>query len=152
MKEGWERVEIQEIRLILAPIDGSDCSLRAAELAMDFAKLFEAKVAAIFVIDAVLLKEMMKVSERQAVERELEEKAERYLKHVTNMAEKRGLRAEAIITRGEPFEEIIHYAESLGADLISIGTHGRRGARRVLLGSVAERVIEYAPCPVIVVR
>lgn len=143
---------MQEIRLILAPIDGSDCSLRAAELAIDFAKIFEAKVVTIYVIDPVLLKEMSKVSERRAVERELEEKSERYLRHVVNLAEKRGLRAESIITRGQPCEEIIHYAKSLGADLISIGSHGRRGAERVLLGSVAERVIEYSPCPVIVVR
>lgn len=53
---------------------------------------------------------------------------------------------------GDPREVIDGVAEQLGADLIVMGTHGRRGLRRVLLGSVAESVVRTAPCPVLTVR
>jgi nucleotide-binding universal stress UspA family protein len=51
-----------------------------------------------------------------------------------------------------PAEEITHLASELDADLIVVGTHGRRGVRRLVLGSVAESVVRLAPCPVLVVR
>ncbi|MEK7715145.1 MAG: universal stress protein, partial [candidate division NC10 bacterium] len=53
---------------------------------------------------------------------------------------------------GVPFEEIVKAAEKEGADMIVMGTHGRSGLNRLLLGSVAERVIRLAPCPVLTVR
>jgi nucleotide-binding universal stress UspA family protein len=53
---------------------------------------------------------------------------------------------------GEPIKEILHLAESEGFDLIVMGTHGREGLNRFLLGSVAEQVIRRAPCPVFVIR
>jgi len=51
-----------------------------------------------------------------------------------------------------PFEEIVKVAEEERADMIVMGTHGRSGLNRILLGSVAERVIRLAPCPVLTVR
>ena len=53
---------------------------------------------------------------------------------------------------GVPFEEIVKIAEEERADMIVMGTHGRGGLNRMLLGSVAERVIRLAPCPVLTVR
>jgi nucleotide-binding universal stress UspA family protein len=140
------------IKKILIPTDGSDYSMRAAELGILLAKVFRAKVVTIYVVDTVILEEIARTTEKTAVERELKEKGESYLKYVAGLAEKEGLQAEAILARGEPHDQIVHYAKSLGADLIVVGTFGRRGADRILIGSVTERVIEYAPCPVLVVR
>jgi universal stress protein A len=53
---------------------------------------------------------------------------------------------------GDARDVIDHVAEAIGADLIVMGTHGRRGIRRVLLGSVAESVVRTAPCPVLTIR
>lgn len=62
------------------------------------------------------------------------------------------LRATSAVVCGAPVPTIVKVAESTGADLIVMGTHGRRGMGHVLLGSVAERVVRLAPCPVLTVR
>ncbi|HWO23576.1 MAG TPA: universal stress protein [Kofleriaceae bacterium] len=59
---------------------------------------------------------------------------------------------EAIIEVGDPRDAIVETTRKLGADLIIMGTHGRRGLSRVVMGSVAEDVIRHAPCPVLTVR
>jgi len=61
-------------------------------------------------------------------------------------------KAHVCVAIGDPGHEIADYAESVGADLIVMPSHGRTGARRVLLGSVAERVVRFAPCPVLVLK
>jgi universal stress protein A len=58
----------------------------------------------------------------------------------------------AFLRVGYPFEEIIQVANDPEIDLIIIGSHGRSGIKRLLLGSTAERVVEHAPCPVLVVK
>ncbi|HBU29940.1 MAG: hypothetical protein A2X71_12195 [Thiobacillus sp. GWE1_62_9] len=63
-----------------------------------------------------------------------------------------GLQAEGQVAEGRPDDAIIKTAEAAGADLIVLGSHGRTGLTKVLLGSVAERVIGHSPCPVLVVR
>jgi nucleotide-binding universal stress UspA family protein len=145
-------MKMEKVKNILIPTDGSDCSLRAAELGTSLAKMLGAKILVIYVIDTVILAEITKGAEEEVIEKELKEKGERYLKYIIKLAEKEGLKAEAILAKGEPHDQIIHYARSKGAELIVMGTYGRRGAERILIGSVAERVIEYAPCPVLVVR
>jgi len=147
MTSGFEK-----IKRMLVPTDGSDCSLRAAELAIHLAKFFEAEIIVIYVIDVVILNEITRGVEKGTVEKELEEKGQRYLNYVVRLAEKEGLKAKAILVKGEPHDQIVRHARNLRADLIVMGTYGRRGAERILFGSVAERVIEYAPCPVLVVR
>ena len=107
---------------------------------------------AIYVIDTVILNEISKGTEKAVIERELREKGDRYLKYVTEIAEKENLKVQSILTIGEPHDQIVNYADSLRVNLIVMGTYGRRGAARLLIGSVAERVIEYSPCPVLVVR
>lgn len=63
-----------------------------------------------------------------------------------------GVRARAVVLEGHPFAEILRAAARERAGLIVVGTHGRSGFSRVFLGSVAERVIRLAPCPVLTVR
>jgi nucleotide-binding universal stress UspA family protein len=63
-----------------------------------------------------------------------------------------GVRARAVIRTGSPWREILELATDERADLVVIGTHGRGGVERALLGSVADRVMRLAPCPVLTVR
>ena len=144
--------KFEKIKKILVPTDGSDCSLRAAELAIGLAKVFGAEILVIYVIDTVTLDELTRGVEKEAVEKELKEKGQRYLNYIVKQAEKAGLKAKSILVKGEPHDQIVRHAKNLGIDMIVMGTYGRRGAQRILIGSVAERVIEYAPCPVLVVR
>jgi nucleotide-binding universal stress UspA family protein len=63
-----------------------------------------------------------------------------------------GLQGDSVIVEGVPFQAIIDTARDSGADLIVMGTHGRTGLTHVLMGSVAEKVVRLAPCPVLVTR
>jgi nucleotide-binding universal stress UspA family protein len=63
-----------------------------------------------------------------------------------------GLEVETEVAEGDPAELIVARAAELGADLIAMGTHGLSALGRVFLGSVARRVVQHAPCPVLTVR
>lgn len=132
---------------ILIPTDGSDYSLRAAEYGVSVAKMLSAQIMVVYVIDEVVLDQISKVSEREDVEQELKTDGQRYIKYVLGLAEKEGVKATSTLAKGRPFEQIVHIAKGLNMDLIIMGTYGLRGADRILIGSVAERVIEYSPCP-----
>jgi universal stress protein A len=78
--------------------------------------------------------------------------AERRLAAAVLRARKTGVRVRATLIAGAPAEEIVRESRRCRADLIVIGTHGRTGLGRVFMGSVAERVLQRAPCPVLTVR
>ena len=78
--------------------------------------------------------------------------AERRLAAAALRARKTGLRVHATLVAGAPAEEILRASRRCRPDLIVIGTHGRTGLGRVFMGSVAERVLERASCPVLTVR
>jgi nucleotide-binding universal stress UspA family protein len=84
----------------------------------------------------------------QALRENVEKKLQALVEYVRNQ----GVEAKALLLKGFADEAIIEAAKQQGADLIVIGTHGRRGAARLFLGSVASRVISTAPCPVMTVR
>jgi nucleotide-binding universal stress UspA family protein len=144
--------KFENIRKILIPIDGSDYSMRAAEYGVNVAKLLNAEITILYVIDLVALDQIARMSEKENVENELKQDGERYLKYVQGVAQKENVKASLLLAKGRPYEQIVHVAKGLKMELIVIGTYGKRGAERILLGSVAERVIEYATCPVLVVR
>lgn len=144
--------DFEKISKILIPTDGSDNSMRAAEYGIKVAKMLGAQVMVVYVIDTVVLTQIAKVTEREGVERELKQDGQRYINYVLGLAAQAGVKAASLLARGRPFEQIVHLAKGLDMDLIVMGTYGRRGAERILIGSVAERVIEYASCPVLVVK
>ena len=144
--------DFEKISKILIPTDGSDYSMRAAEYGIKVAKMLKAQVMVVYVIDTVVLTQIAKVTEREGVERELKQDGQRYINYVLGLAAQAGVKAASLLARGRPFEQIVHLAKGLDMDLIVMGTYGRRGAERILIGSVAERVIEYASCPVLVVK
>ena len=85
-------------------------------------------------------------------DQKVREGVERRLQPLVEFARKKGVEARALILTGFADEAIIEAAKQQRADLIVMGTHGRRGAARLFLGSVAARVISTAPCPVMTVR
>jgi nucleotide-binding universal stress UspA family protein len=78
--------------------------------------------------------------------------AQPMLEILQNRISKGGVKSSTVVTKGTPYLEIIKKARKEGTDLIVMGTHGRTGAKHVLMGSVAERVVRMAPCPVLTVK
>jgi nucleotide-binding universal stress UspA family protein len=92
------------------------------------------------------------VNQREFIaEKEMHE-AEKNAKAVKEAAQKEGVAVKAFIMSGKPADAIIEVARDKGADLIVLGSHGRTGIERLLMGGVAERVIVLASCPVLVVK
>jgi nucleotide-binding universal stress UspA family protein len=84
----------------------------------------------------------------EAMETNAQQQAQKALARVLNA----GLQGDSVIVEGAPFQMIIDTAKEKAVDLIVMGTHGRTGLTHVLMGSVAERVVRMAPCPVLVTR
>jgi len=138
---------------ILVPTDGSDTSTRAGIVASELAQIHESSITFIYVVDSATVNEIADTMSRStdAIRRELETKGQHYLDYLSRIAEDKGLTADQVISFGIPHDEIAEAARRRSADLIVIGRVGCRGPRCVLIGSVAERVLERAPCPVLVV-
>jgi nucleotide-binding universal stress UspA family protein len=145
-------LKFESVKKVLIPTDGSDYSVRAAEYGLSLAKILGAEVMVVYVIDTIVLDQVIKATQREDVDRELKQDGQRYVRYILGLAEKEGVKASSFLARGRPFEQIVHIAKGYGIDLIVMGTYGRRGAERILIGSVAERVIEYSSCPVLVVK
>lgn len=145
-------LNFKNIKKILIPTDGSDYSVRAAEVGISIAKMLDAQIIVVYVIDEVVLNQIYKADERETVAEELKQDGKQYIKYVLSLAAKEGVKDGSVLAQGSPFEQIVHLAKDLNVDLIVMGTYGRRGAERILIGSVAERVIEYSICPVLVVK
>lgn len=142
-------------REILVAIDGSEPSLQAVQMALRIVEVCPAcQVTMLYVIDKLVLNELIRFSARSEaeVEAEMEEQARRYLDLSQKEAQRKGVTAQCKTQKGDPFEEIVAAAHGLGADLIIMGHTGRRGTTRVLIGSVTQRVLDYAPCPVLVMK
>ncbi len=85
-------------------------------------------------------------------DRSIRSKVEKKLAALVESAAKDGVKAQALVLAGQPYEAIVEAAKQNGADLVVLGTHGRKGVARFFLGSVAARVVSTAPCPVMTVR
>ncbi len=135
-------------KTIVVATDGSRYSAAAADRAIAFAQSYG---GALKVLSAADVPPEFYAEAPQAVE-DLVRKAREYVAEVKTKAASAGVEAETFVGEAEAHEAVITLAKDQNADLIVIGSHGRTGLRRLLMGSVAERVIGYAPCPVLVVK
>ncbi|HEX8948800.1 MAG TPA: universal stress protein, partial [Dissulfurispiraceae bacterium] len=133
---------------ILVATDGSRYSAIAAEKAVDFAGSYGGEIRAVSVVD---VPSEFYAEAPDAVE-DMINKAKEYVKSVKELAGTAGVRAESFVGEGEAFRVITGLAKKEGTGVIIMGSHGRTGMKRLLMGSVAEKVIGYAPCPVLVAR
>lgn len=142
-------------RRILFATDLSPASARAFEQAVAIARANEAELV---IAHAYQLPDFYPtdVCVTGTLYSDLDEKvrgdAEKNLAALVKDARKQGIGARFLVLTGAPFEAIADAARDVKADLIVMGTHGRTGASRILLGSVAARVVTTAPCPVMTVR
>jgi nucleotide-binding universal stress UspA family protein len=136
---------------VLIAIDVEPVAVRAAETDVDLALALGAEVAFIHVMDASLVYP----SDTGPSPNELISAAKLEAQRLVGAIRQRLLPQSSALEFfqvGTPSDEIVKAAEEWSADLLVIGSHGRGGRQRALLGSVAETVMRHAPCPLVVVR
>ncbi len=136
------------LKRILVPVDFSDCSRKAQQYAMAFVEEFGGELFLVHVVEPYFVTGELGVDMIGLLKDA--EKAAR--KHLAGLQKAVGPGCQTELRRGSPAQEIIDQAKDMGADLIIIATHGRSGIGHLFMGSVAERVVQHAPCPVLVVR
>ncbi len=138
-------------RKILITVDDDPLAAHAAEVGIGLARSLNAEIALVHAIDPSLIFS----PEAGGVADELAQRAQQEGARVVADFRARlptGTSALQFVRQGRPGQEIVKAAKEWPADLIVIGSHGRRGLTRAVLGSVAEEVMRHAPCPVLVVR
>jgi nucleotide-binding universal stress UspA family protein len=142
-------------KVILVPTDFSDPSNEALAYAKDLAETFNASIHLLHVVENPLAQpwalETYDMS-LDAVLADFKAYGQQQLEKTMPAPDRKKYNAELAIGVGSPFSEIRDYANAHHVDLIVMGTHGRGGLAHAMLGSVAERVVRYAPCPVLTIR
>ena len=133
---------------ILVAVDGSPFANAAVDQAISLGGICNSEIFAVGVVD--LFPEQMAVA--PALVEKMSAEVRQHLDDAKEKVEKADISCETIVHMGgQPHKFIVQEAKDKGIDLILMGTHGRSGLKRVLLGSVAQNVIGHAPCPVMVV-
>jgi nucleotide-binding universal stress UspA family protein len=139
---------------ILVPTDGSDYAMAAGKLAIELARSYRSRLVLLYVIDKIVLSELTRFGGKseETVRRDLEEKGRGAMIYIERQAAQWQIPVQMLTREGTPYMEIVSVAKAVHASLIVIGQVGARGPRKLLIGSVTERVIEYAECPVLVAK
>jgi len=143
------------LKKILIATDGSETSMRAAEMAVSIGKKTGAAVTAVYVVDVHRLAQLPGYAAMPGIKDNLMElmfteggEAEA---EIEDMARDAGVAYERVVAEGDPGEEVLTLCRDPGFDLIVLGTIGKSGLKRFLLGSVAEKVVRHSHVPVLVV-
>ena len=137
---------------ILVPTDGSDGVERAVRHAVDLAVRHGATVHALYVVNSASYAGMPMESSWEGIDELLRSDAEDAVSLVEAVGDDHDIPVETTVVDGSPSAEIVRYAEDADCDLVVMGTHGRGGIDRLLLGSVAEKVVRASSVPVLTVR
>lgn len=144
-----------EIRRVLCPIDFSDASRHALDHAVVLAGWYGSRITALHVCNPVFLPNppilFTEFPPGVLPPEPDKQQVENHLREWLAPANAAGLRTDTLLDEGNPAARILERATSLPADLIVMGTHGRGGFERLMLGSVTERVLRKASCPVLTV-
>ena len=140
-----------KLKKILVPVDFSDCSDKALQYAVPFAKQFDAELILLHVAQLSLSVPEMPAIDVRLIQRQIRESGQKELQTLQqSLAD--DIPTETAVRVGTPHVEIIKAAKEFDIDLIILATHGHTGLAHVFLGSTAERVVRHAGCPVLVVR
>jgi nucleotide-binding universal stress UspA family protein len=136
---------------ILVPIDFSEHSQKALRYALAFAAQFDAEVALVHIVEQMVypgdwMYPPLAASDFAA------EKREQMIERLRALDAGSGVRTHHVVRLGRAWQEVIEIAREQKSDLIILATHGYTGLKHVLLGSVAEKIVRHAPCPVLSVR
>jgi universal stress protein A len=142
-----------QIKTILCPIDFSEISAKAMEYAVFLASHHHAELLILHVVEQLHEFEhyQILVLTPQELAEEMEKQAHEKLTKLTEQI-KKTIKVETVVRQGKPFVEIIKEAKEKDMDLIVMASHGRTGISHMLMGSVAEKVVRKAHCPVLIVR
>jgi universal stress protein A len=128
----------------LVPLDFSDYSTQALDYAMELAHKLQARLTLLHVLQSLPMgggdmAATLPYSYMQELDADLNRRLESYLERVTVT----GLNGDMVLVHGSPYQEIVEAAKTRQVDLIIMSTHGRTGLRHVLMGSVAEKVVQH---------
>ena len=137
---------------IMVATDGSEQNKKAISYGIEFAKLSGAKLYVVYVVDTAAFASIPMDAGWEMMYELLETEGKDASDRVVELGEAQGLEIESTVLEGHPSNEIIEFAEGNDIDMIVIGTLGKSGLDRFLLGSVAEKVTRNSKVPVLVVR
>ena len=141
------------VQHILVPTDFSAYADHALEYAIELATTLQARLTLLHVFHlSSLAVGDMSPAVFSATLQAMETNAKQRTQTALDCIHQAGLQGDSAIVEGIPFQTIIDTANDKGIDLIVMGTHGRTGLTHALVGSVAEKVVRLAPCPVLVTR
>lgn len=144
-----------EIKRILMPTDFSEHSQYALRYAVSFATQYQAKLYVLHVLvspHALVGYEAAPFVSFERLFADMKRSAEQQMASFIPEDYKKEVEIETAFAQGSPFMEILKFAREKQVDLIVIATHGRTGLKHALFGSVAEKVVRKAPCPVLTIR
>jgi nucleotide-binding universal stress UspA family protein len=144
---------------IMIATDGSDCSMLAADKGIELARLSGGTVYAVCVVSTASLSmdgdyfsSAGMNPNLELIYEELKNKGQQAVDSVKSLGEMKGINVESVLLEGNPSEELLRYAKEEKMDIVIMGTFGKTGLHRLLLGSVAENLIRHSKVPVMVVR
>ena len=141
---------MSEFKKILIPTDGSEYTKAAIAKGLALAKQMGSEVTAMYVVDQTSFINFPMDSTIVSVYTLLEKEGKDAIDYVIKKGEKLGIKVNTLIEEGSPSRRIVDASKNF--DLVVMGTLGRTGISKILLGSVAEKVIRFSECPVLVVR
>jgi nucleotide-binding universal stress UspA family protein len=143
---------VPEIKRILVPYDFDEISSRALDYAVDLAKKLDASIDLLHVAEVRVYGPRATPFPPPDVAEQIVAASLSELKEVVEARRDRGVAIHPFVRGGSPWEQIAREASARQADLVVMASHGRRGVSHALHGSVAEKVLRTAPCPVLAVR
>lgn len=135
------------MKKLLYPTDGSKTAKTALEFVLDIAKAQHWEILVLSVAERITSLGV----EYEDIEETLMKLAKDFAEEAASEIKKHGLSVEARVEKGKPAETIVRVAKEEGVSAIVMGTHGWTGLVRAVIGSVADRVVRHAPCPVVLV-
>ena len=140
-----------KIHVILCPVDFSDASRKAVQYAKEFAAGMGASIHILNVVEPRPMAVDITLN-YVPLEEDLEKAATEDLKVILQELLQAGLKAECSVEFGNPSDVILEKAADLDVNLVIMGSHGKKGLSRLIMGSVAETVVRKANCPVLIVK
>lgn len=140
---------------ILVPYDDSECALHAFKIAVDLAKNYNSKLTAVTVVPSTIhiSSSYSNVRYEDILLKQRSDSANSALSKVDSIAKKQGINlAKYVLASNAVVKQIVSFAKSEKFDLIVMGTHGRTGWSKLIIGSVANGIIQTANCPALVVK
>jgi nucleotide-binding universal stress UspA family protein len=152
------------LKKIMIATDGSTCSMLAADKGIELARLSKGTVYAVYVISTAYFTPIDRdyfsstgmntyyVSMYEAMHEAMKKQGQQAVEYIKGLGDLKGIKVESVLLEGNPSEELIRYAEEEQMDLIIMGTVGKKGLDRLLLGSVTGNIVRHSNVPVMVIR